>query len=82
MRLPFNLSLLTLYKRCYLTPLCSLRNVSLSRVVLLSICFVPSAVRELVVSAGDSVEVTLPRNAVELNAFVVSALPPGKRMEI
>nr|XP_040044939.1 dyslexia-associated protein KIAA0319-like protein [Gasterosteus aculeatus aculeatus] len=36
-----------------------------------------AAVRELVVSAGDSVEVTLPRNAVELNAFVVSALPPG-----
>ncbi|KAL6099503.1 kiaa0319l [Pungitius sinensis] len=35
------------------------------------------AVRELVVSAGDSVEVTLPRNAVELNAFVVSALPQG-----
>uniref|UniRef100_A0AAQ4PA23 KIAA0319 like n=1 Tax=Gasterosteus aculeatus aculeatus TaxID=481459 RepID=A0AAQ4PA23_GASAC len=77
MRLPFNLSLFTLYKRCYLTPLCSLKNVSLSRVVLLSIWFVPSAVRELVVSAGDSVEVTLPRNAVELNAFVVSALPPG-----
>ncbi|XP_073339110.1 dyslexia-associated protein KIAA0319-like protein isoform X2 [Pagrus major] len=29
------------------------------------------AVRELVVSAGESVEVTLPRNEVELNAFVV-----------
>uniref|UniRef100_A0A668ACG3 KIAA0319 like n=1 Tax=Myripristis murdjan TaxID=586833 RepID=A0A668ACG3_9TELE len=28
------------------------------------------AVRELVVSAGESVEVTLPRNEVELNAFV------------
>lgn len=27
--------------------------------------------RELVVSAGESVEVTLPRNEVELNAFVV-----------
>lgn len=27
--------------------------------------------RELVVSAGESVEVTLPRNEVELNAFVI-----------
>ncbi|XP_031730670.1 dyslexia-associated protein KIAA0319-like protein [Anarrhichthys ocellatus] len=35
------------------------------------------AVRELVVSAGESVEVTLPRNEVELNAFVVSTPPPG-----
>ncbi|XP_061694948.1 dyslexia-associated protein KIAA0319-like protein [Syngnathoides biaculeatus] len=34
------------------------------------------AVRELVVSAGESVEVTLPRNSVELNAFVVPPLPP------
>ncbi|KAM8841247.1 dyslexia-associated protein KIAA0319-like protein isoform 2-T2 [Spinachia spinachia] len=36
-----------------------------------------AGLRELVVSAGESVEVTLPRNAVELNAFVVSTLPPG-----
>ncbi|XP_023284859.1 dyslexia-associated protein KIAA0319-like protein homolog [Seriola lalandi dorsalis] len=35
------------------------------------------AVRELVVSAGKSVEVTLPRNEVELNAFVVPTPPPG-----
>ncbi|XP_020361234.1 dyslexia-associated protein KIAA0319-like protein [Oncorhynchus kisutch] len=35
------------------------------------------AVRELVVSAGESVEVTLPRNEVELNAFVVPAAQPG-----
>ncbi|XP_059205443.1 dyslexia-associated protein KIAA0319-like protein [Centropristis striata] len=34
------------------------------------------AVRELVVSAGESVEVTLPRSEVELNAFVVPT-PPG-----
>ncbi|XP_028452755.1 dyslexia-associated protein KIAA0319-like protein [Perca flavescens] len=34
------------------------------------------AVRELVVSAGESVEVTLPRNKVELNAFVVPPPPP------
>ncbi|XP_041665595.1 dyslexia-associated protein KIAA0319-like protein [Cheilinus undulatus] len=34
-------------------------------------------VRELVVSAGESVEVTLPRNTVELNAFVVPTPPPG-----
>lgn len=36
------------------------------------------AVRELVVSAGESVEVTLPRNKVELNAFVVPTPSPGK----
>ncbi|MBN3305866.1 K319L protein, partial [Amia calva] len=35
------------------------------------------AVRELVVSAGNSVEVTLPRNEVELNAFVLPELPAG-----
>ncbi|XP_040908654.1 dyslexia-associated protein KIAA0319-like protein isoform X2 [Toxotes jaculatrix] len=35
------------------------------------------AVRELVVSAGESVEVTLPLNEVELNAFVVPPAPPG-----
>ncbi|XP_075995405.1 dyslexia-associated protein KIAA0319-like protein [Genypterus blacodes] len=35
------------------------------------------AVRELVVSAGESVEVTLPRSAVELNAFVVPAAQAG-----
>ncbi|XP_076610346.1 dyslexia-associated protein KIAA0319-like protein [Chaetodon auriga] len=35
------------------------------------------AVRELVVSAGESVEVTLPRNEVELNAFVVPTPPAG-----
>eukprot|EP00064_Thunnus_orientalis_P016744 superscaffoldBa00003388_g16815 len=34
-----------------------------------------TAVRELVVSAGESVEVTLPRNEVELNAFVVPTPP-------
>ena len=34
------------------------------------------------VSAGESVEVTLPRNEVELNAFVVPPSPPsGKTME-
>uniref|UniRef100_A0A671LLI2 Dyslexia-associated protein KIAA0319-like protein n=1 Tax=Sinocyclocheilus anshuiensis TaxID=1608454 RepID=A0A671LLI2_9TELE len=36
-----------------------------------------SSVRELVVSAGKNVEVTLPRNEVELNAFVVPAPPSG-----
>ncbi|KAM9384150.1 dyslexia-associated protein KIAA0319-like protein [Pholidichthys leucotaenia] len=35
------------------------------------------AVRELVVSAGESVAVTLPRNEVELNAFVVPTPPEG-----
>uniref|UniRef100_A0A8C7G502 KIAA0319 like n=1 Tax=Oncorhynchus kisutch TaxID=8019 RepID=A0A8C7G502_ONCKI len=38
-------------------------------------------VRELVVSAGESVEVTLPRNEVELNAFVVPASQPGTDYE-
>uniref|UniRef100_A0A087X6E6 KIAA0319 like n=1 Tax=Poecilia formosa TaxID=48698 RepID=A0A087X6E6_POEFO len=37
----------------------------------------PPAVRELVVSAGESVEVTLPRNEVELNAYVVPTPQPG-----
>ncbi|NXH50493.1 K319L protein, partial [Dicaeum eximium] len=34
------------------------------------------AMKELVVSAGDSVEVTLPRNEVQLNAFVLPEPPP------
>uniref|UniRef100_A0A8C8D2Y0 Uncharacterized protein n=1 Tax=Oncorhynchus tshawytscha TaxID=74940 RepID=A0A8C8D2Y0_ONCTS len=38
---------------------------------------VSMTVRELVVSAGESVEVTLPRNEVELNAFVVPEPQPG-----
>ncbi|XP_056413177.1 dyslexia-associated protein KIAA0319-like protein homolog isoform X2 [Hyla sarda] len=33
---------------------------------------------KLVVSAGDSVEVTLPKNAVQLNAFVLPEPPEGK----
>lgn len=32
-------------------------------------------------SAGESVEVTLPSNAVELNAFVVPTPPEGKTKE-
>ncbi|CAK6977399.1 dyslexia-associated protein KIAA0319-like protein isoform X2 [Scomber scombrus] len=35
------------------------------------------SVRELVVSAGESVEVTLPRNEVELNAFMVPTPQSG-----
>ncbi|CAH2221972.1 dyslexia-associated KIAA0319 homolog [Pelobates cultripes] len=35
-------------------------------------------VNKLVVSAGDSVEVTLPKNAVQLNAFVLPVPPEGK----
>ena len=35
------------------------------------------AVRELAVSAGQSVEVILPNNEVELNAFVVPAAKTG-----
>lgn len=37
------------------------------------------AVRPLVVSAGESVEVTLPRNEVELNAYVLPAPPEGTK---
>uniref|UniRef100_A0A8D0G612 Uncharacterized protein n=1 Tax=Sphenodon punctatus TaxID=8508 RepID=A0A8D0G612_SPHPU len=33
--------------------------------------------KKLVVSAGDSVQVTLPKNEVELNAFVFPEPPPG-----
>ncbi|NXR19438.1 K319L protein, partial [Cinclus mexicanus] len=36
------------------------------------------AMKELVVSAGDSVEVTLPKNEVQLNAFVLPEPPPGR----
>lgn len=39
------------------------------------------AVRELVVSAGESVEVTLPRSEVELNAFVLPPPPKGTTYE-
>lgn len=35
--------------------------------------------RELVVSAGERVEVTLPRNEVALNAFVIPTPPEGKK---
>lgn len=31
------------------------------------------------VSAGESVEVTLPRNEVELNAFVIPTPPEGEK---
>ncbi|NXT60012.1 K319L protein, partial [Chaetops frenatus] len=34
------------------------------------------AMKELVVSAGDSVQVTLPKNEVQLNAFVLPEPPP------
>ncbi|XP_069478696.1 dyslexia-associated protein KIAA0319-like protein homolog [Ambystoma mexicanum] len=37
----------------------------------------PPVVKELVVSAGNSVQVTLPKNAVELNAFVLPGPPNG-----
>uniref|UniRef100_A0A8C5G3F6 PKD domain-containing protein n=1 Tax=Gouania willdenowi TaxID=441366 RepID=A0A8C5G3F6_GOUWI len=40
-------------------------------------CMFFPVVRDLVVSAGESVEVTLPRNQVELNAFVVPPTLPG-----
>uniref|UniRef100_A0A8C0F651 KIAA0319 like n=1 Tax=Bubo bubo TaxID=30461 RepID=A0A8C0F651_BUBBB len=40
------------------------------------LCFSLSVMKELVVSAGDSVEVTLPKNEVQLNAFVLPEPPP------
>lgn len=42
------------------------------------LCLSLSAMKELVVSAGDSVEVTLPKNEVQLNAFVLPEPPAGK----
>lgn len=42
------------------------------------LCLSLSAMKELVVSAGDSVEVTLPKNEVQLNAFVLPEPPPRK----
>lgn len=42
------------------------------------LCFSLSVMKELVVSAGDSVEVTLPKNEVQLNAFVLPEPPPRK----
>lgn len=52
-------------------------DVSTPTVTATAIITTPTqAVRELVVSAGESVEVTLPRNEVELNAFVVPTPPP------
>ncbi|MFT7811138.1 dyslexia-associated protein KIAA0319-like protein homolog isoform X1 [Arapaima gigas] len=41
----------------------------------------PVATRKLVVSAGQSVEVTLPRNEVELNAYVLPVPPEGSRYD-
>lgn len=34
--------------------------------------------KELVVSAGDNIQVMLPKNEVELNAFVVPPPPTGE----
>ncbi|XP_074469594.1 dyslexia-associated protein KIAA0319-like protein isoform X2 [Sebastes fasciatus] len=52
-------------------------DVSTSATTATAVITTPTqTVRELVVSAGESVEVTLPLNEVELNAFVVPT-PPG-----
>ncbi|XP_032391208.1 dyslexia-associated protein KIAA0319-like protein isoform X2 [Etheostoma spectabile] len=51
-------------------------DVSTPTAATFTITIPTKAVRELVVSAGVSVEVTLPRNEVELNAFVVPPPPP------
>lgn len=37
-----------------------------------------SVVKELVVSAGDSVQITLPKNEVQLNAYVLQEPLKGK----
>ncbi|XP_072103369.1 dyslexia-associated protein KIAA0319-like protein [Mobula birostris] len=37
----------------------------------------PTVVKELIVSAGNSVEITLPTNKVDLNAFVLPISPEG-----
>lgn len=36
------------------------------------------AVKELLVSAGDNLQVTLPENEVELHAYVVTPTLPGE----
>nr|XP_033810022.1 dyslexia-associated protein KIAA0319-like protein homolog isoform X2 [Geotrypetes seraphini] len=46
-------------------------NATTVRVTTASTTIPTPAVKELVVSAGDSVQVTLPKNAVQLNAFVL-----------
>ncbi|NXX75695.1 K319L protein, partial [Urocolius indicus] len=48
-----------------------------STAVSLSTAATTPVMKELVVSAGDSVEVTLPKNEVQLNAFVLPEPPPG-----
>ncbi|KFP32482.1 Dyslexia-associated protein KIAA0319-like [Colius striatus] len=45
--------------------------------VSLSTAATTPVMKELVVSAGDSVKVTLPKNEVQLNAFVLPEPPPG-----
>uniref|UniRef100_A0A8B9SQ09 KIAA0319 like n=1 Tax=Anas platyrhynchos TaxID=8839 RepID=A0A8B9SQ09_ANAPL len=57
-------------------PMCVFMYVPNFSVPLLILCFSLSVVKELVVSAGDSVEVTLPENEVQLNAFVLPEPPP------
>ncbi|XP_072836244.2 dyslexia-associated protein KIAA0319-like protein homolog [Pogona vitticeps] len=45
--------------------------------VLLSTAIPTPVIKKLAVSAGDSVEVTLPKNEVELNAYVLPPAPKG-----
>ena len=41
-------------------------------------CHLVPAVKELVVSAGKSVQITLPKNEVQLNAYVLPEPEQGK----
>ncbi|XP_061123125.1 dyslexia-associated protein KIAA0319-like protein [Syngnathus typhle] len=55
-------------------------DVGTTATTTVSVAVTPTqAVRDLVVSAGESVEVTLPRSSVELNAFVVPAPTPDSK---
>lgn len=55
----------------------SVSPVQANTAVSLSTTATTPVMKELVVSAGDSVEVTLPKNEVQLNAFVLPEPPPG-----
>uniref|UniRef100_A0A665WCG9 PKD domain-containing protein n=1 Tax=Echeneis naucrates TaxID=173247 RepID=A0A665WCG9_ECHNA len=62
---------------CYLSPSCEFICFLLTVLEVFLVGMATLRSPELVVSAGKSVEVTLPRNEVELNAFVVPTPPNG-----
>ncbi|MBN3314362.1 K0319 protein, partial [Atractosteus spatula] len=63
---------------CSIEPSMYLKYVFVQLSDILILCDFSPTVKALVVSAGDNVEVTLPRNTVELNAFVFPEPQTGK----